>query len=155
MTTLHPVEKRRWRRRLRLFYERRSGCAFGQIQGLSAVPWSDWFGHRGILNANEAMASRGLRVLAVAMRRWTDRPSDVSPENMESGLTFIGLVGMMDPPREEAKEAIRLCKSAGIAPVMITGDHPITAGAIARRLGIIDNHHGTVMTGRELAKLTR
>lgn len=107
-----------------------------------------------IINANGAMASRGLRVLAVAMRRWPGRPTDFSPEIMESGLTFVGLVGMMDPPREEAKEAIRLCKSAGIAPVMITGDHPITAGAIAQRLGIIDNHPGTVMTGRELAKLT-
>ncbi|MBK8871360.1 MAG: cation-translocating P-type ATPase [Elusimicrobia bacterium] len=117
-------------------------------QGLVSVD------HERIFKANEAMASRGLRVLAVAMRRWQGHPRDVTPENVESGLTFVGLVGMMDPPREEAKEAIRLCKSAGIAPVMITGDHPLTAGAVARRLGIIEDAHGAVMTGRDLAKLT-
>ena len=80
------------------------------------------------------MASEGLRVLAVGMRQWKDLPTEVSPEAVESGLTFVGLVGMMDPPRGEVKEAIGLCRSAGIIPVMITGDHPITARAIAKRL---------------------
>ncbi len=106
-----------------------------------------------ISRANEMMASQGLRVLAVAMRRWKELPVDLSPEAVESGLTFVGLIGMMDPPREEAKEAIDLCKSAGIIPVMITGDHPITARAIAKRLGIIDDDHKAIISGRELEKL--
>ncbi|MBK7688597.1 MAG: cation-translocating P-type ATPase [Elusimicrobia bacterium] len=107
-----------------------------------------------IHRANDAMAARGLRVLAVAWRRWAEKPEDLSPQALETDLTFIGLIGMMDPPREEAKEAIRLCRSAGIAPVMITGDHPITARAIARRLGMIGDDHGAIVTGRELAKLS-
>lgn len=106
-----------------------------------------------ISKANELMASQGLRVLAVAMRRWKELPVDLSPEVAESGLTFVGLIGMMDPPREEAKEAIGLCKSAGIIPVMITGDHPITARAIAKRLGILDDDHKAIISGRELERL--
>jgi Ca2+-transporting ATPase len=78
----------------------------------------------------------------------------MSPENMETGLTILGLTGMMDPPREEAKEAVSMCRTAGIKPVMITGDHPITARAIARRLGIIDDDSKAIITGRELEKLT-
>ncbi len=85
------------------------------------------------------------------MRRWTTLPPEkVSPESIETGLTFLGLAGLMDPPREEAREAIRLCKTAGIIPVMITGDHPVTAGAIAKRLGIIEDGSKAIMTGREL-----
>jgi len=102
--------------------------------------------------AAERMAAEGLRVLAVAMRRWPQMPSDVGSEAIESGLTFLGLVGLMDPPRAEAREAVQLCQTAGIAPVMITGDHPATARAIARRLGIIEDG-GEVITGRELARM--
>jgi Ca2+-transporting ATPase len=100
------------------------------------------------------MAADGLRVLCMAMRKWDVLPDDMSPENMETGLTILGLTGMMDPPREEAKEAVSMCKAAGIKPVMITGDHPITARAIARRLGIIDDDSKAIITGRELEKLT-
>jgi Ca2+-transporting ATPase len=106
-----------------------------------------------ITKMNEKMASEGLRVIAVGMRLWDDLPARISPETAEDGLTLIGLVGMMDPPREEAKEAIELCKGAGIIPVMITGDHPITARAIARRLGIVGDDHRTIITGRELERL--
>ncbi|HEY5648503.1 MAG TPA: HAD-IC family P-type ATPase, partial [Nitrospiria bacterium] len=102
---------------------------------------------------NERMAADGLRVLCIAMREWKELPRDMSPENVEAGLAVLGLVGIMDPPREEAKEAIALCQTAGIKPVMITGDHPITARAIARRLGLIDETMKAVMTGRELEKL--
>jgi Ca2+-transporting ATPase len=101
----------------------------------------------------EAMADHGLRVLGLAMRRWKDMPSSAAPEEVEKDLTFIGLVGLMDPPRPEAEEAIGLCKSAGIRPVMITGDHPATALAIARRLGIADGPDD-ILTGTELAALS-
>lgn len=100
----------------------------------------------------ERMAADGLRVLAVAMRRWPAPPDPHDAESVETRLTFIGLVGLMDPPRAEACEAVRLCRTAGITPVMITGDHPATARAIAARLGIIADD-GEVITGRELARL--
>ncbi|MBI5755896.1 MAG: HAD-IC family P-type ATPase, partial [Nitrospirae bacterium] len=70
---------------------------------------------------NDRMAGDGLRVLGVAMRLWHTMPDNVSPENAETGLTLLGLIGMMDPPREEAREAVAVCKAAGIRPVMITG----------------------------------
>jgi Ca2+-transporting ATPase len=99
------------------------------------------------------MAAAGLRVLVVAYRDWPDVPSDLSPDHVESALTFVGLVGLLDPPRQEVAEAVALCTSAGIIPVMITGDHPTTAHAIARRLGIVANGDA-VMTGQELARLS-
>ncbi len=76
------------------------------------------------------------------------------PENVETGLIILGLVGLMDPPREEVKEAVSLCKTAGIKPVMITGDHPITARSIAKRLGILDDDSRSIITGRKLAELS-
>ncbi|MBT9537856.1 MAG: calcium-translocating P-type ATPase, PMCA-type, partial [Nitrospirae bacterium] len=109
-----------------------------------------------IHRVNERMAADGLRVLGIAMRGWNELPSDMSHENVERGLIIIGLVGIMDPLREEAKEAVSICKKAGIIPVMITGDHPITAWAVARRIGIIeeDDVHFNTITGRELEKLS-
>jgi len=109
-----------------------------------------------IYRVNERMAADGLRVLGIAMRGWDELPSDMSHANVERGLIIIGLVGIMDPPREEAKEAVSICKKAGIIPVMITGDHPNTAWAIARRIGIIeeDDVHFNTITGRELEKLS-
>ena len=117
-------------------------------EGLKAIDSS------AISKINERMAADGLRVLCIAMRKWDVLPDDMSPENVETGLTILGLTGMMDPPREEAKEAVAMCKTAGIKPVMITGDHPITARAIARRLGIIEDDSKAIITGRELEKLT-
>ena len=109
-----------------------------------------------IHRVNERMAADGLRVLGIAMRGWNELPSDMSHENVERGLIIVGLVGIMDPPREEAREAVSMCKKAGITPVMITGDHPITAWAVARRIGIIeeDDVHFNTITGRELEKLS-
>jgi Ca2+-transporting ATPase len=106
-----------------------------------------------IIRISERMAADGLRILAVGTRRWDAVPENMIHDEVESGLTFLGLVGIMDPPREEAKEAVVLCKSAGIKPVMITGDHPITARAIATRLGIIDDG-GEVITGTHLERLS-
>jgi Ca2+-transporting ATPase len=107
----------------------------------------------GILRAADEMARAGLRVLAVAMRWLPAVPPDVAPEVIESELTYLGLVGLRDPPRPEAREAVARCQSAGIRVVMITGDHPVTAEAIARRLGILPDGEG-VLTGRELARLS-
>jgi Ca2+-transporting ATPase len=90
----------------------------------------------------------------MAMRIWADLPADLSAEAVEKDLTILGLAGMMDPVREEAKEAVRLCRSAGIKPVMITGDHPLTATTIATRLGILEVGGKGVLTGRELEQLS-
>ena len=113
-----------------------------------------------ILRVSERMAADGLRVIGIAVREWESLPDPISPENVEKGLTIIGLVGMMDPPRLEVEEAVRLCKEAGIKPVMITGDHPLTAKAIAKRIGILDSQESDrqktafrIITGRELDKL--
>ncbi|MBI4710350.1 MAG: cation-translocating P-type ATPase [Nitrospirae bacterium] len=107
-----------------------------------------------ILKVSERMAADGLRVLCVAMRKWDRLPDDMSHENVETGLTILGFTGMMDPPREEAKEAVAVCKAAGIKPVMITGDHPITARTIAMQLGILDDESKAIITGRELERLS-
>ncbi len=117
-------------------------------EGLKTFDASD------IQRASERMSADGLRVLGIAMRTWETLPNDMSPEHVEAGLSILGLVGMMDPPRDEAKEAVRLCKSAGIKPVMITGDHPLTATTIARRLGILEQDSRAVITGRELDQLS-
>ncbi len=103
---------------------------------------------------SERMAADGLRVLGIAFRAWDALPEDLSPEGVETGLVLIGLVGMMDPPREEVMEAVALCKQAGMKPVMITGDHPLTARAIAKRIGIIADDARSVITGRELQEMS-
>lgn len=106
-----------------------------------------------IISASERMAADGLRVLAVALRCWDRQPEGLQSDQIERDLTFLGLVGMMDPPRDEAREAVAQCRLAGIMPVMITGDHPITARIIARRLAILEQDDDTVVTGKELAEM--
>ncbi len=103
--------------------------------------------------AAEAMAEDGLRVLAVACRRWDALPDDHAIEVVEQDLTLLGFVGLLDPPRPEAAAAVATCRAAGITPIMITGDHPVTARAIARHIGILDDTDA-IMTGRELQTLT-
>lgn len=105
-----------------------------------------------ILQANTAMAAQALRVLAVAYRDMGDVPSKPTPETVETGLTLIGLMGMIDPARPEVKEAVRVCKAAGIKAVMITGDHKDTAVAIADELDMLGPKRG-VLTGAELDKI--
>lgn len=102
-----------------------------------------------IMAANKAMADKALRVLAAAQRQWTEKPEENTPEYLEQGLCFVGLTGMIDPVRPEVKAAILQCRSAGIRPVMITGDHKDTAVAIARELGIITDASQAI-TGSEL-----
>ena len=107
-----------------------------------------------ILADNHAMADKALRVLAAAERFWPDGlPENTGPENLEKELCFIGLTGMIDPVRPEVKAAINECRTAGIRPIMITGDHKDTAVAIARELGIIDDASQAI-EGRELNKLS-
>jgi Ca2+-transporting ATPase len=100
----------------------------------------------------EAMAAGGLRVIAFGERRLATLPDEVTPDSLETGLSFLGLVGLRDPPREEARESIDQCRAAGIVPVMITGDHPVTALAIARELGLAAEP-AAVVTGPELGQL--
>jgi Ca2+-transporting ATPase len=106
-----------------------------------------------LLNAAEEMAATGLRVLAFGMRRWRAQPVEVTPAAVENDLTFIGLVGIGDPVRKEAAEAIEVSRRAGITTTMITGDHPVTAKAVAKELGILGMDDCT-WTGRELANAT-
>jgi P-type Ca2+ transporter type 2C len=106
-----------------------------------------------VIRQAEEMAEAGLRVIALASRRLSGLPDPLSPETVEVQQTFLGLVGLLDPPRPEAAEAVATCRSAGIAVVMITGDHPVTARNIATRLGIIEGT-GQVLTGSQLASLT-
>ena len=101
----------------------------------------------------ETMSEKALRVLAVGYKVIDEIPADLTSENLENGLTFMGLVGMIDPPREEAKAAVATCRQAGIKPVMITGDHVVTASAIARELGIL-LEGDMAITGAELDAMT-
>jgi Ca2+-transporting ATPase len=105
-----------------------------------------------ILAMAERMAAEGLRVIGVACRDWPAVPERLASETLERDLVFLGLVAMIDPPRPEVAEAVRLCKTAGITPVMVTGDHPATARAIAARLGIL-GEGGKVVTGQAMARL--
>ncbi len=110
------------------------------------------FEPEAVLAEAEQLANEGYRVLALAKREFTVLPEPLIPENTEQDLTFLGLVALIDPPRPEVLQAVADCLTAGITPVMITGDHPGTAMAIARRLGITDNDK-TVLTGNELAEM--
>lgn len=106
-----------------------------------------------IRNHNEAMAKEALRVLACGYKELDHQPSNEEMKEIENDLIFIGMVGMIDPPREEAKVAVEKCKTAGIKTVMITGDHKITATAIAKKLGILEKEEEAI-TGLELEKMS-
>ena len=106
-----------------------------------------------ITKNNEQMAKEALRVLACAYKEIDYKPTKEDMENIEKDLIFVGMVGMIDPPREEAKIAVEKCKTAGIKTVMITGDHKITATAIAKKLGILENEDEAI-TGADLEKMT-
>jgi magnesium-transporting ATPase (P-type) len=116
--------------------------------GRSAVDGALW--HQRV----DAMASEGLRVLAFAFADMPENTHALSHADVASGLTLLGLQGMMDPPRPEAVVAVRACRSAGIRVKMITGDHAVTAMAVARAMGLIEDGKHDVLTGRELAGLS-
>ncbi len=121
------------------------GCDFVLTQ--SGAAGLDSAGRGRILDAAQELASQALRVLAVASK------PGAAPTDAEHGMTFLGLAGMIDPPRPEAKAAIQLCTEAGIRAVMITGDHPVTARAVATELGLLENG-GRVLTGAELEDMS-
>ena len=102
---------------------------------------------------NIEMAKSALRVLAFAYKELEHEPTDEEMKNIEENLTFVGMVGMIDPPREEVKKAVEKCKTAGIKTVMITGDHKITAVAIAKSLGILESEE-EALTGKELEEMS-
>ncbi|QEC70086.1 cation-translocating P-type ATPase [Panacibacter ginsenosidivorans] len=100
------------------------------------------------------MTGKGLRVLGFATRKFDVLPASITPDTIEEQLNLQGLTGLIDPPREEARQAVQECKTAGINPVMITGDHPVTAAVIARRLNIIETEDDRIITGAELSSMS-
>ena len=106
-----------------------------------------------IKEQNNQMAQNALRVLAIAQKEISDIPSDVNAETVETDLTFVGLLGMIDPARPEVIEAVKKCRTAGIRPIMITGDHKVTAVAIAQEIGMF-NEGDVALTGSELEKIS-
>ncbi len=126
-------------------------CTKALVNG-EIVPFTDDI-KAAILADNKRMADKALRVLAVALKNYDAAPADFAPAALENDLVFVGLTGMIDPVRPEVKAAIEECRSAGITPIMITGDHKDTAVAIAMELGIIENAAGAI-TGAQLNEIS-
>ena len=124
----------------------------GAVESITAIC-------QGICNDDEItrqvdkMTSRGLRVMAYAYNQVKELPDEISSSTIEKEMKFLGLAGLIDPPREEAKQAIQECRTAGIVPVMITGDHPSTAEYIARELEILRNENDLLVTGTAMEKM--
>jgi P-type Ca2+ transporter type 2C len=150
MTTVHRDDAGRIRSFTKGAVEEILARSVGSLSPDGAVTAID---RDELQKTGERMAAAGQRVIALGSRDWDSIPEDMNPQSVEAELVFLGLVGIMDPPREEARDAVEQCKKAGIRPVMITGDHPLTAMAIARRLGLVGDDAAEVMTGRELAAL--
>jgi Ca2+-transporting ATPase len=145
MTTIHPSDGG-----YVAYTKGAPEAVIGRCTAMLTAEGRDAIDARSWLAEAERMAEQGLRVLAVAERHWPGLPQTGEADAVESDLVLLGLIGIIDPPRPEALEAVRLCQSAGITPVMITGDHPATARAIAVRLGIMERN-APVVAGAELA----
>ena len=173
MTTVHrvPTHTRGQEPAIRALIERLPGSGYiaftkGAVDSLlhtcsrvwvnGALQPLDDYWHERIRIANDGLAKNGMRVLGVAMRPLASLPTTVSEETLEADEVFVGMTGMIDPPRPEVREAVAECRQAGIRPVMITGDHPLTALAIARDLGIVraDQDDHIVITGQQLAEMS-
>ena len=126
--------------------------AKGAVESITSILTTSDLNSQILQEASE-LAANGTRVLAYGYRTLEKIPTPFSYPEIEKELSFAGLAGMIDPPREEVKSAIKECKIAGIQPVMITGDHPETAAAIAREIGILDQN-ALMVTGSELNRLT-
>jgi Ca2+-transporting ATPase len=167
MTTVHRVDVTPERTDAPWRYGSHVAFAKGAVDSLLEISAQAWTGDEGvpltdemqarIEVANNGLAGQGQRVLGVAFRSLNEQPGQVPDQvfdeaDLEREMTFIGLVGMIDPPRPEVREAVRTAKTAGIRPVMITGDHPLTARQIAWELDIATD--GQPLTGRELAQMS-
>ena len=154
MTTFHAGQLGGWAGGA--YFSLTKGAAESLLENAALVMTSSGLtpdGKEKIRAAAEEMAARGLRVLGLAARQWDAVPGALA--DAEQDLVFIGLAGITAPPREEARAAVAQCRTAGIVPVMITGDHPVTARNIAERLGIINpGDAGAMLTGAELEKLS-
>lgn len=128
---------------------------FAIVKGAPEIVVSNCIGcnKEEILKLNETLADEALRIVAIAMRPLDSIPANPNPEVIETSLTFVGLLGLYDPPRDTVVEDIRTCERAGIKTVMITGDNLITASSVARRIGILKDGDKAV-TGDELAKMS-
>jgi Ca2+-transporting ATPase len=134
----------------------------GAVDGLLGIAGAVWIEGRTepiedgwrarIVAAHDELAASGMRVLGVGVRPLEHVPGPSELQELEKDLILVGLVGMLDPPRPEVRDAVGLCKAAGIRPVMITGDHPLTANHIARQVGIADDER--FVTGQELEELS-
>ena len=134
----------------------------GAIDGLLSITRNVWVEgeihplddewRRRIMASHDQMAAQGMRVLGVALRPWEREPDETTEKAMERDLTLVGMFGLIDPPRPEVRAAVEECRAAGIRPVMITGDHPLTARHIAQQVGITDNDN--FLTGQELDRLS-
>jgi P-type Ca2+ transporter type 2C len=171
MTTVHALPERPMPqlKGLNECLDVASECGFvafakGAVDSILPVCAAVWDGDRAVLldqtirdrieAGNERMAQRGMRVLGLAFKLMGDPREDADSSGWEQELVFSGLVGMIDPPRSEAREAVLTCISAGIRPVMITGDHPLTAGSIASQVGIASGGGGLrALTGADLDRL--
>jgi len=162
MTTFHEIPEEGLPEMLRDVLQNGHGClavtkgAVDSMLDITRQVWTedgrrelDDAGREKILSANESLTEKGMRVLGLGLRRLDAVPDTVNPSD-ERDLCFVGLFGLIDPPRPEVKDAVKKCRTAGIRPVMITGDHPLTALNIARDLGIADNER--VITGKDLQK---
>jgi Ca2+-transporting ATPase len=166
---IHEVPFTSERKRMTTVHETNDGKAFAYMKGAPEVVL-EYCTHiikngeikkltkkerQKILQINEGMAREALRILAVAFKEISPSKKKFETETLESNFVFIGLTGMIDPPREEVKDAVKKCEGAGIRSVMITGDHKLTAVAIAREIGILkDNEKEITLTGAELDKLS-
>ncbi len=139
MTTVHRIDGKTIAIVKGAFDVMASRCTAGDLEKAARI--------------NEDMSSGALRVLAVGWKELASVPEEPVPEEVENGLTLLGLVGMIDPPRPEAKAAVATCRKAGIRPVMITGDHVVTASAIAKELGIL-REGDRAISGPELDAMT-
>ena len=126
-------------------------CTYYQRIDDTSMPLTDEVRKR-IMDANDHMARQALRVLAVAFRVERNVPDEATPEMVEQDMTFVGLLGMIDPPRKQARPAIQKARQAGIRTVMITGDYPDTARAIAEEIGLLEMGH-RVIAGAELEQM--
>lgn len=164
MTTVHGISKDALRDELKNWHVNTGSPSYvaftkgavDQILNATVSYWQDGVVkpaddeiRSSILASNNSMAGKGMRVLGVAYSAFDAKPSQ---DELEKDLVFVGMVGMIDPPRQEVKESVHTCKTAGIRPVMITGDHPLTAAHIARELGIYDG--GRIITGQELTGMS-